>query len=212
MEGPIEIFLIDDHRLLSDGLKRLIESGNTYRVSRTFSEGAALLEALHYEQPKILLSDISMPGIDGIALAREVLHRYPAIKFIFLSMHTGPEYVKPAMQTGAHGYLLKDSRIDDIFEALDLVLAGGRYIAPKAATALLSAAPGQVEITPREKQILLRLAQGAGTKQIADQLSISIHTVESHRKNLLAKTNCQNVAGLILWGVTHGYIDSKKQE
>ena len=114
------------------------------------------------------------------------------------------------METGAHGYLLKDARIADVVEALETVAAGGKYIASRAAASLLDAVPFRVSLTPREKDVLILLARGCTTKEIADMLNLSANTIESHRRNLLSKTGCVNTADLIVWGVTEGYIPTGK--
>jgi len=205
----VSVYMVDDHQLMSDGLRQVLESGSRFRIERTFTEGTQLLEALRFERPEIIISDISMPGIE---LARDVTRLYPSTKFVFLTMHISADYVRPAMQSGAQGYLLKDSRVADVVEALETVLAGGRYISARAAASLLDPIENRIALTPREKDVLVLLAKGATTREIAETLMLSTNTIESHRRNLLSKTACVNTAELILWGVSEGYVQTGKQQ
>ncbi|MBU6324344.1 MAG: response regulator transcription factor [Bacteroidetes bacterium] len=207
IQKNVRLYLVDDHRLMNEGLKQVLEAKPGYIVERMFTEAGSLLEDLNFHKPDIIISDISMPGMDGITLAKIVLERFPKIRFVFLTMHLNAQYIRPAMQMGVHGYILKDSRAEDIFEAIDTVCSGKRYLSPKAAALLLSGPDDAVVLTPRETQVLRALALGYSTKDISDYLNISISTVDSHRKNLLLKTDCRNVAELILWGVESGYVD-----
>jgi DNA-binding NarL/FixJ family response regulator len=207
MKPSIRLFLVDDHRLMNEGLKRVLEGRPGYEVLQMFTDGRSLFDALQHQKPDVIISDISMPGMDGLTLARTILEQFPKLPFMFLTMHLNAQYIRPAMQMGVHGYVLKDSKADDVFEAIDTVASGKRYLSPKAAAMLLSGPEEQVLLTPRETQVLRALALGYSTKEISERLYISINTVESHRKNLLIKTDCRNVAELILWAVETGYVD-----
>jgi DNA-binding NarL/FixJ family response regulator len=207
MKPSLRLFLVDDHRLMNEGLRQILESRPGYQVLRMFTDGYELLDALRSQKPDVVIADISMPGMDGLTLARTILEQFPKLPFMFLTMHLNAQYIRPAMQMGVHGYVLKDSKADDVFEAIDTVASGKRYLSPKAAAMLLSGPEEQVLLTPRETQVLRALALGYSTKEISERLYISINTVESHRKNLLIKTDCRNVAELILWAVETGYVD-----
>jgi len=204
--AKISIYILDDHRIFSDGLKRTLESRDNYSVNKIFDCADDLTEALNYTQPDLLITDISMPGLNGIELASKVHKLHSHVKILILSMHMGAAYVRPAMESGAHGYLLKDSRADDIFEAIRIIMAGGTYISPKIASLLLASNKNEPEITPRELEVLREIATGIKTSEMADKLFISINTVETHRRNLLLKSGCKNMAELIGWGFRQGLI------
>jgi len=207
MNNQIRIFLVDDHNLMNEGLKQVIESRPAYRVARHFTGGSELLEVLNYDVPDLIITDISMPGMDGLELGKKILARFPGVRIMFLTMHLNSRYVRPAMQMGAHGYVLKDSRAEEVFEAIQTIYSGGKYLSPKVSGLLLADKFTGVTLTPREKEVLNALALGLNTREIAESLAISMHTIDSHRKNLLLKADCHNIAQLILWGVETGYVD-----
>lgn len=210
MSTPVSIFIVDDHQIMNDGLKQILESNPNFRVVKTFKSGGDLLSALNYELPQLIISDISMPELNGVELATEVIRKYPTIKMMFLSMHKEPEFVRPAIASGVHGYVLKDSKTEELFEAIEFVLSGEHYISPKASSGLVQSWQNKIELTSREIEVLKEIAKGKTTKDIAENLFISTHTVESHRKNLLSKTEASNTAELIVWGVKQGFIDTMK--
>ncbi len=208
MKKPISIYLVDDHELVNNGIQNLLNIQNDkYNVSKVFNNAKDLLYALNFEQPNLIISDISMPNMNGIEMVKEVMAKFSEIKVLFLSMHKDAEFVKPALATGAQGYVLKDSKPQDVFDAIDTIMDGGNYISPKASSALLQNFRVKIELTPREIDILKLIGKGNTTKETAEILFISAHTVESHRKNLLAKTECTNIAELMVWAIREGYID-----
>ena len=206
MERPIKIFIIDDHRVISDGLKLILESKPGYQVLNTFTNPASLLQEIKLQQPDLIITDITMPGMNGLELSKRVLSEYPKIKILMLTMHIQGEYVKSALKAGVTGYVLKDSSPDDLFTAIESVMSGNKYSSPKAQNGFFELGRPKSELTARESEVLQALAMGMNTRQVADKLFISNHTVETHRKNLLAKTESKNIAELIVWGVSRGYI------
>lgn len=201
------LYLLDDHRVFLDGLERILRSNPEIEVLGTFDRAADMLEALKFEVPHILISDISMPGISGIEAAKSMQKGYPNVKIIFLSMHSDALNAKQAIDAGAKGYVLKDSKSEEVFEAIKVVYHGGKYISPRVSMSLLEASAQTFELSPREKQILQDIALGLSTKEMAEKRKLSSHTIDTHRKNLLAKTGCQSVGNLVVWGIKHGFID-----
>jgi len=206
MERPIKIFILDDHRVISDGLKLILESKPGYQVLKAFTNPASLLQEIKVQQPDLIITDITMPGMNGLELSKRVLSEYPKTKIVMLTMHIQGEYVKSAIKAGVMGYVLKDSAPDDLFTAIESVMSGNKYISPKAQNGFFELGRPKTELTARESEVLQALAMGMNTKQVAEKLFISNHTVETHRKNLLTKTESKNIAELIVWGVSRGYI------
>jgi DNA-binding NarL/FixJ family response regulator len=203
------IYIVDDHRMFCDGLKGILESYEKFTVSRIFSNASDALEALNFEQPNIIIGDITMPKMSGIELAKIVKEKFPLVKFLMLSMHTSANYVKEAIQAGVHGYVPKDSKADEVINAIEMILNGQTYISPGISANLYKSQIEQITLTEREIEVLQHIALGWNTNKIADKLFISFHTVESHRKNLLTKTECANSVELTMWGVEKGYVKIK---
>lgn len=203
------IFLLDDHHVFLDGLSGIISSREGLEVVQTFDRAEQLLEALKKDIPDLVISDISLPGMDGLEMAKQIRKRYPDLKIMLLSMHTHPKYVKPAVEAGVHGYIAKDSTAEEVIDAIHTIMKGGTFITPQILSTLLQ--PGNdLELTPREQQILQAIADGLSTREISEKLAISNHTVEAHRKNLLTKSGCNNVAQLVVWGIREGLLNEKK--
>lgn len=201
------LFLLDDHRVFLEGLAGIVNSNPKFTVLQSFDRAADMLDALKFEQPDIIISDISLPGMDGIEAAKEALNLYPKMHFIFLTMHADGVNARRAMDAGGKGYLLKDSTSEEVFEAIRTVCEGGNYISARVTQSLLETTAQVLDLSPREKEILRSLASGKSTKEIADALNLSSHTIDTHRKSLLAKSGCNNVGHLVAWGVQRGYIE-----
>ncbi len=206
---PIRLYLVDDHRVFLDGLTAIINNQPGFEVSQSFSTAHALLESLPFEQPDIIITDINMPGMDGIDLTKEILQKYPQIKIMVLSMHTDGNYVRKAMAAGAKAYVLKDSKSEEVFEAIQTIASGDTYISPRASNAMIQENQQMPELTPREIQVLQSIADGLSTKEIADTLNLSHHTVDTHRKNLMIKSKCNNVGHLVAWGIKNRIIQER---
>lgn len=202
-----KLYLLDDHRVFLDGLERILRSNPEIEVLGTFDRAADMLEALKFNLPDVLISDISMPGISGIDAAKSMQKDFPDVKIIFLSMHSDPIHARQAIDAGAKGYVLKDSRSEEVFDAIKMVREGRTYISPRVTMTLLEATDQTFELSPREKQVLQDIALGLSTKEMAEKRGLSSHTIDTHRKNLLAKTGCQSVGNLVVWGIKHGFID-----
>jgi len=197
----IRLVLADDHPLIREGFKSLLAKDALFQVVGEASNGKELAEEIEKSIPDIVLTDITMPFLSGIEVMELMRKKHREIKFIILTMHEESEYVTRSVGAGASGYLLKSVDISELAKAIKIVNEGGKYfssaIGNVLAESISSYPPDEAEITPREKEVLVLVSQGHSTKQIADRLSISIRTVESHRINLLKKLNVNNSAELV---------------
>ncbi|SHH88898.1 two component transcriptional regulator, LuxR family [Chryseolinea serpens] len=198
----IRLLLADDHPLIRAGFKSMLVKNERFEIVGEAENGTDLLTLTAELSPDMILTDISMPGMNGLEALQKVKKQYPAIKCIVLSMHEEREYIMNALKTGAEGYLLKSIEGPELEKAILVVFNGGKYFSPLITSILADSVarpelPEVGDITPREKEVLELVAQGKSTKQIADLLGISIRTVESHRINMLKKMKVNNTAELI---------------
>jgi DNA-binding NarL/FixJ family response regulator len=199
----IRLVLADDHPMIREGFKTLLARSDDFEVAGEAENGAELLKVVASLKPDVTLIDLHMPGMSGLEALEKLHASFPDIKFAVLTMHEEREYIQKALKAGADGYLLKNIERAELEKAIHTIFAGGKYFSP-AITAVLadtvanpSASAEASEITPREKEVLALVARGNSTKQIADQLRISIRTVETHRINMLKKMGVSNSAELI---------------
>lgn len=208
---PIEIFLADDHGMMNAGLTALLQQEPDMEVRGIFTSAQQLLDRMQFDTPDLVISDISMPDMNGLELAKIIREKHPKVRIILLTMHASAAWVKQAKETGVQGYLLKESGLQEMRDAIHTVMNGEKYISSKAAVNLLKEEQEGTRITPRETEILQMLARGLTTKEIADAVFVSTTTIDTHRKNLLAKTGVANTAELIVWAMTEGYLPAGKQ-
>lgn len=198
----IRIVLADDHPLIREGFKSLLNKNEKFEIVGEAENGRELIEIAGRIKPDIILTDVKMPVMNGLDAIEELAKNFPAMKFIVLTMHEEREYIVNALKIGASGYLLKTIEGPELEKAITTIFQGGKYFSP-IVTNILAETVKRPEtnetsdITPREKEVLDLVAQGKSTKQIADQLGISIRTVESHRINMLKKMKVSNTAELI---------------
>lgn len=197
----IRLVLADDHPMIRAGFKTLLAQSSDFEVAGEAGSGQELLKVVAAVKPDVTLVDVHMPGMNGLEALEKLHASFPEIRFLVLTMHDEREYVQKALKAGADGYLLKNIDREELENAIHTVFKGGKYFSPEI-TAILAdtvAHPvqGESEITPREKEVLVLVGGGHSTKQIADQLGISIRTVETHRINMLKKLGVNNSAELI---------------
>lgn len=200
--NKIRLVLADDHPMIRAGFKTLLAQNDAFEVAGEADNGQELIKVVSSVRPDVTLVDLHMPGTNGLEAMEKLHSQFPAIKFIVLTMHEEREYVQKALKAGADGYLLKNIDREELENAINTVFKGGKYFSPEI-TAILAESVARPmsaevsEITPREKEVLGLVAAGHSTKQIADQLGISIRTVETHRINMLKKMEVSNSAELI---------------
>ena len=202
----IRVLIADDHPMVAEGIRALLETYDDLEIVGTVGDGAAAVAAAGRTAPDVVLLDLNMPGTNGLSATEILGERHPDVHVLILSMHDAPEYIATALRHGAAGYCLKDQDAQEIRRAIDVVLAGGRYLCPGAESALEPAADGTEPLTSREQTILLHLAQGRSNKQVAHALDISVRTVETHRKNLKRKLGISSTAGLTRYAMEHGVL------
>ena len=215
--GSYNIVLADDHVLLRDGIKRIIEESQDLRIVAEASDGFELLRVLKQYDVDMVLLDISMPGLRGIEAAREIKISYPDIKVLILTMHKKKEYLRHAFSAGADGYLLKEATGDELFDAISTIRNGEDYVSSAFSKELTSEliqlyrSGGKLKaevLTHREKEVLKLIAEGKSSKEIADLLFISIYTVNNHRAKIIKKLGLKKTADLVRYAIREGYVQS----
>lgn len=200
----IRVAVVDDHPMVAEGITAVLESYDTITVVATLAGAQAMIDQLDTLSPDVILMDLNMPGLGGLSATEMILERAPETRILVLSMHDSPEYISTALSHGARGYVLKDVPTEEIFQAIEAVMRGERYLCTGAEGAL---APSDREsLTNREQTVLLQLAQGKSNKEVAATLDISVRTVETHRKNIKRKLGIATTAGLTRYALEHGVL------
>ncbi|HTH60596.1 MAG TPA: response regulator transcription factor [Paraburkholderia sp.] len=201
---PARLVLVDDHPLVRDGLRARLEAVPNLTVVGEAGNADEAIALAASAAPDLVLMDIGMQGMNGIALASVFHARFPSIRVLMLSMHDNVEYVTQAVRSGASGYVLKDSPATEIVRAIELVLAGKTFFSAGLGARMIEASALQTPVerlTPRELEILDALAEGLSSKQIAQRNGLSVRTVETHRLNLKRKLAIEGQAELIKFAV-----------
>lgn len=205
----IRAIIVDDHRILRDGIKALLnEMGNVELVGEA-ANGEELLPLLGKCNVDLILMDINMPKMDGIEASREALKICPSLKIIILSMHDDIKYYDSIVQLGVDGFLLKESSYDELEKAIESVFDGRPYFSQELLLKLLKAKRNEPEIvlTSRERDVLLLICQGLSTSEIAAKLFLSISSIEKYRAELLLKTNSPNSTALAVYAIKNNLVD-----
>ncbi len=198
------VLLADDHPMMAEGLRKLLEP--RFRVIGAVHDGRALLDAALSERPDIVVTDITMPGVDGIEATRRLKQADPGVRVVVLSIHDEPVWVRQAFAAGADGYLAKSAAPGELEEALREVLAGGVYVDPVVAGALAGDA-GSGVVTPREVEAARLVAEGLSNQEIADRLGVSRLTVRTHLSHVYDKLGLSNRVELALYVVRAGWAE-----
>jgi DNA-binding NarL/FixJ family response regulator len=198
------IILADDHALLRQGLRKIIEEMDDLQVIGDAGDGLELLSLLKTLTPDMVIVDISMPKLRGIETIRETKRLYPKVKILVLTMHK--EYLHPALSAGATGYLLKEDVDRELFSAIKHIRQGKVHLSPRLREGLAhGCASTSKPLSMREQEVLKLIAQGKSNKEISELLFISVRTVESHRSSLQEKLHLHNTAVLVKYAIEHGY-------
>ena len=209
------IVLADDHHLVRQGFRALLESNSEFTVIGETGDGLEALELAKQLQPDVLILDVMMPGLTGIEVARRLRRRSPQTRVIILSMYDDEAYVHEALRNGARGYVLKDSEGAELMNAVMEVSAGRYFLSPRVSTRLIEAylnssdkiVPDMYEmLTNREREVFHQTAQGVTMREISVRLGISLRTVETHRANLMRKLNLHSQTQLVRYALERGAV------
>jgi DNA-binding NarL/FixJ family response regulator len=209
----IRVLLADDHQIVRSGLRALIDRCDDIEVVAEAENGREALQMARKHQPDIVVMDISMPELNGIDAARQILAEVKGVKVIALSMHSDWHYVDGMLRAGVSGYLLKDCASDELIHCIHVVQTGRTCLSPGITGCLVNeylhptaenAQAARLQLSDREREVLQMIAEGRSTKEIADSLFISVKTVETHRKNIMRKTNLHTVADLVKYAIRNG--------
>ena len=214
--AKLRILLGDDHTIVRQGLRKILETQPDWSVVAEASDGREAIRQTLLLQPDVVILDIGMPLLNGIDATRQIMRRIPNSGVVILSMHSDEPYIIQALQAGARGYLLKDSADTDLIRGVTAVASGKSFFSPAAAKVMLDdylrhlATKGIVDryeaLSEREREVFQLVAEGRSNKDVADLLSISVGTVETHRAHILQKLDIHSTAELVLYAVRRGVI------
>lgn len=209
----IRILVADDHQIFIDGIAVLINSIENMEIVATANNGAEVIDELSKTEIDVVLMDINMPIVNGFEATQHVIANYPSCKVLMLTMHNTKNYIEKLLKAGAHGYVLKNTGIEELEKAILTVVKGETYFSPEVSQTIMASLQQRdkiqrehddIKLTDREKEVLKLIAGEFTTGEIAEKLFISKHTVESHRKNLISKLGVRSAAGLVKYAVQMG--------
>jgi DNA-binding NarL/FixJ family response regulator len=211
----ISVVVADDHGIVREGIRALIEGENDIKVCAEASDGREVIEQVEKHQPNIVILDIAMPRLSGLETLEHIRSKHPGVKTILLSMHADPPMIQNAISLGVDGYVLKNSRTSEILAAIRAVVRGGSYFSPTVAREIVAQVrdprpagdqPFSI-LSGREREVLHLIAEGFAAKEVAVQLNISTKTVEAHRTSLMRKLGVRKATELVRYAVRHGLIE-----
>ncbi len=208
--AAVTVFIADDHAIVRDGLVAHLSAQQDLAVVGTASDGRDAVVQILRLVPRIAILDISMPELDGIEAARQIVTERPDVQLIILSMHGGAQHIFHALEAGVRGYLLKESAGREIIHAIRVVHSGRRYLSPKVAEIVTENVGTRSGTTPleslsrREREILKLVADGHSSAEIGAKLHLSPKTVDSYRSRMMQKLHLSDLAGVIKFAIQHG--------
>lgn len=214
--AELKLLLGDDHTLMRQGLRKILEENQGWRVIAEAGNGRDAVRDMLALEPDVAVLDIGMPLLNGIEATRQIVRRIPLARVLILSMHADQAYVTQAVQAGARGYILKDSAGSDLVQAVSALAAGKSFFSPAVAQLMLDdyarrltergVADRYDALSEREREVFQLVAEGRSSKEIAELLSVSPATVETHRTHVLQKLGLRNTAEVVLYAVRRGVI------
>jgi len=209
----IKVLLVDDHSIIREGLRSLLEKQPEMEVIADINDGRKAVELVRELLPDIVIMDITMPGLNGIEATRQIIAEFPDVKVIALSIHSKRRYVADMLSAGATGYILKECLFDELVQAIHAVVAGGRYLSPRITDVVVNDYVKRLSVSAdspfealktREREVLQLIAEGKSTKQIALELHVSTKTIEANRRQIMDKLDIHSIAELTKYAVREG--------
>ena len=209
----IKLLLVDDHPVVRKGLHSCLANRDNLKIVGEAADGAESIQKAKELEPDIVLMDINMPGMDGLAVTETLRKESPKIKVLVLSMHSSRDYVLRIIKAGARGYVLKDAPTDELVNAIEAVNAGDAFFSPSVARIALNQYVAESDdrdpmskLSDREKEVLVQISNGKSNKEIASLLGIGVRTIETHREHIMRKLDIHSVAGLTKFAIAHGLV------
>jgi DNA-binding NarL/FixJ family response regulator len=203
----VRVFITDDHYMVVEGIRSLLQYETNIEWMGHAMNAVSCMAFLEQQQPDVILMDINLPDKSGIDLCKEVKAKYPTVRIVGLSSFNQQSYIQKMMESGASGYVLKNATREELIEAIEAVVEGHTFLSPEAASIVKKNEDSKIPvITRREKEVLVLIADGLTNNEIAEKLFISTTTVDTHRKNLLAKFDVRNTAILIRMAMQYQFI------
>jgi len=209
----IRVLLADDHPMVREGLRSLLEKEDDIEIVGEAEEGRKAVGLVRELLPDVVVIDITMPNLNGVDATRQIVKEFPAVKVIALSMHSNVMFVTEMLKAGASAYVLKECFIDELIESIQTVAAGGIYLSPKVTSVVVSdyvkrlsgSAESPLEaLTEREREVLQLIGEGKNTKQIARELHVSTKTIEANRRKIMEKLDAHSIAELVKIAIVGG--------
>lgn len=212
-KGRVRVLLVDDHPIVRKGIGSCLSRHHNIEVIGEASDGREGLAKARELRPDVMLMDIDMPHMSGLSVSEILRKELPQIRVIILSMHRQPEYVLRILQSGAQGYVLKDAPPEELVSAINMVSTGEAYFSPDIARVALNQfvqgngeGPDPMDLTQREREVLVHIAEGCSNKEIATNLGVGVRTVETHRERIMRKLNIHSIAGLTRFAIAKGMV------
>ncbi len=210
--GQISVFLADDHAMVREGLAAVVANAPDINVVGQCGDGLTVMEQVRQLRPDVVVLDITMPGLNGLDLCRELNRKVNGVSILILTMHDDEQFVAKALENGASGYLVKEAAAGQLTEAVQAVARGDLYLGPGISRNVLQIIARREtdpydNLTTRERQVLQLIAEGRTNRQIADQLDLAIKTVDTHRSNLMRKLNIHDQTSLVKYALRRGIVD-----
>jgi len=220
MDEKYRVVVVEDHAIIREGLRSLLSSTKEFDIVGEAGDGREAIRCIENLKPDLVLTDLSMPTMDGMDVIENIKKHSPKTKVIALTVHRGEEYVLATLKAGADGYVLKEATYPELMMAIRSVLKGKHFLSPEISGKLIE---GYIEgrksatiqsvwetLTKRERGILKLIGEGHKNKDIAEQLYISVNTVEKHRSNIMEKLNLHSTAALVAYAIEKGLVTKKK--